>query len=119
MMNTAQFGIGLILMAVVGVGQPSVYGQVEVESELARIAKGERVYVKHCAGCHGSGGKGDGYKILGADPADLTSPAITRKSDAALLNAIHEGKPTMPSWKVRLSEDDSRDVLAYIRTLSK
>ena len=32
---------------------------------------------------------------------------------------IHEGNPNMPSWKGRLSEQDSRAVLAYIRTLAK
>jgi mono/diheme cytochrome c family protein len=118
-MNAAQIGIGLILMAVVGAGQPAAYGQVGAESEDARIAKGKKVYVKHCAGCHGAGGAGDGYKLLGTDPANLTSPAIKKKSDSALLKTIHEGKPNMPSWNVRLSEQDSRDVLAYIRTLSK
>ena len=118
-MKESQIGIGLILMAVVGAGQSAAYGQVGTESESARIATGERVYAKHCAGCHGAHGTGDGYKLLGPDPADLTSPSIKRKSDAALLKTIHEGKPNMPSWKVRLSEDDSRDVLAYIRTLAK
>jgi mono/diheme cytochrome c family protein len=75
--------------------------------------------MKHCAGCHGAEGKGDGYKMLGPDPANLTGPATKKKSDAVLLNAIHEGKSTMPSWRVRLSEQDSRDVLAYIRRLAK
>jgi mono/diheme cytochrome c family protein len=69
--------------------------------------------------CHGDKGTGEGYKLLGPDPANLTLLSTTKKSDAALLNTIHEGKPNMPSWKVRLSEQDSRAVLAYIRTLSK
>jgi mono/diheme cytochrome c family protein len=118
-MNAAQIGIGLILMAAVGAGQPAAYGQTGAELESARIAKGEKVYVKYCAGCHGAGGTGDGYKLLGPDPANLTSPSTTKKSDAVLLKTIHAGKPNMPSWKVRLSEPDSRDVLAYIRTLTK
>lgn len=89
------------------------------ESGNERLSRGKTLFAEHCAGCHGIEGKGDGYKILGADPADLTSPAIKKKPDAALLKTIHEGKPNMPSWKVRLSEDDSQDVLAYIRTLAK
>jgi mono/diheme cytochrome c family protein len=118
-MNTAQLGIGLILMAVVGAGQPVAYGQGGAEMESTRIAKGEKVYVKHCAGCHGAEGTGDGYKLLGPDPANLTSPSIKKRSDSDLLKTIHEGKPNMPSWNVRLSEQDSRDVLAYIRALAK
>jgi mono/diheme cytochrome c family protein len=118
-MKTAYVGVGLILMAVVGAGQLAAYGQAGAESEDARLAKGKKVYVKHCAGCHGTEGAGGGYKLLGPDPANLTSPSIKKKSDSALLKTIHEGKSTMPPWKVRLSEQDSRAVLAYIRTLAK
>ena len=83
------------------------------------MAKGKKVYAKYCAGCHGAGGDGGGYKLLGSDPANFTSPSMKKKSDSALLKTIHEGNPNMPSWKVRLSEQDSRAVLAYIRTLAK
>jgi mono/diheme cytochrome c family protein len=82
-------------------------------------AKGKRIFAQHCAGCHGPEGKGDGYVLLGPDPANLTRLATKKKSDAALLHTIHEGKPNMPSWKARLSEEESRAVLAYIRTLKK
>lgn len=116
-MTAVHVGLWLILIAVAG--QPEAYGQEVANSEQARVAKGKKVYVKYCAGCHGAEGKGDGYKLLGADPANLTSPSIKKKSDSSVLTTIHEGKPNMPSWKVRLSEQDSREVLAYIRTLSK
>jgi mono/diheme cytochrome c family protein len=118
-MNAGQIGLGLILMAAVGAGPPPVYGQVVADSEQAHMAKGKKVFAKYCAGCHGAAGDGGGYKLLGADPANLTSPSINKKSDSALLKTIHEGNPNMPSWKGRLSEQDSRAVLAYIRTLAK
>jgi mono/diheme cytochrome c family protein len=82
-------------------------------------AKGKQIFSKYCAGCHGSEGKGDGYLLLGPDPANLMRPATKNKSDALLLETIHEGKPNMPSWKGRLSENESRAVLAYIRALKK
>jgi len=81
------------------------------------LAKGKRLFTRHCAGCHGAEGKGDGYKLLGPDPANLTAPATRKKSDRALLTTIHEGKPNMPSWKGLLSDRDIKNVLAYIRTL--
>jgi mono/diheme cytochrome c family protein len=118
-MKTGAIGVGLILMAVVGGWTPAVPGQAGAESGAGRIENGKKVYGKYCAGCHGTEGKGDGYKILGADPANFTVPLTKKKSDTALLKTIHEGKPTMPSWKARLSDQDSRDVLAYIRTLAK
>jgi mono/diheme cytochrome c family protein len=86
---------------------------------LDRMAKGKQVYIKHCAGCHGPDGRGDGYRILGADPANLTSESIRKKSDATLLKSIHEGKATMPSWNIRLSQQDAQDVLNYIRVIPK
>lgn len=94
-------------------------GRAEAEAERSRMSKGKTLYIKHCVGCHGTEGKGDGYKLLGADPANLTSPSTQKQSDSALLRTIHEGRSTMPSWKVRLSERDSRAVLAYIRSLAR
>jgi mono/diheme cytochrome c family protein len=84
-----------------------------------RMTKGKQIYIKHCAGCHGPEGKGDGYKLLGADPANLTSKSIQNKSDATLLESIHEGKSTMPPWNIRLSQQDAQDVLTYVRFLPK
>jgi len=83
------------------------------------LAKGKMIFNKHCSGCHGTSGQGDGYRILGANPADFTSPSTRMKSDASLLKTIHEGKPMMPAWKLRLSQKESRDVLAYIRKLAE
>lgn len=80
---------------------------------------GKAIYEKLCAACHGPQGKGDGYKMLGPDPANLTSPTTTRKTDAELLRTIHKGKPNMPAWKIRLSEQEIEDVLAYIRSLRR
>lgn len=118
-MRIAHVRMLLVLMAVACGAQFLTDAQGEAESGKGEISKGKIVYVKNCAGCHGIEGKGDGYKLLGPDPANLTSPSTKKKTDSALLKTIHEGKPNMPSWKVRLSEQDSRDVLAYVRTLAK
>jgi mono/diheme cytochrome c family protein len=83
------------------------------------VARGKSLFIKYCAGCHGSEGRGEGYKLLGPDPANLAAPETKKKSDAELLKTIHTGKPNMPAWNVRLSKEESRDVLAYIRTLAK
>jgi mono/diheme cytochrome c family protein len=119
MMNLIPVRVGVLLLAVLASGESVVYGEPGADRSGARPENGKRIFIKHCAGCHGAAGKGDGYKLLGADPANLTVSATKKKSDAALLKTIHEGKSSMPSWNVRLSQQDSRDVLAYIRTLSK
>jgi mono/diheme cytochrome c family protein len=98
---------------------PVAQGQAESKAKSGDVARGKTLFVRNCASCHGPQGKGDGYKLLGPDPANLTSPSTTKKSDADLLKTIHDGKPNMPPWKVHLSENQSRDVLAYVRTLVK
>ena len=107
------------LAAIVVGSQLAIAAPIGAASPSADYAKGKRIFSQYCAGCHGIEGKGDGYLLLGPEPANLTSPAAKTKSDVALLQTIHEGKPNMPSWKARLSENESRAVLAYIRTLAK
>lgn len=113
--------VGMVLsVALISAAGPNAIGaQTELGSRSADHVGGKMIFARHCAGCHGPEGKGDGYMMLGPDPANLTTPSTTQKSDATLLQTIHEGKSTMPSWKLRLSEDDSRAVLAYIRSLTK
>ena len=94
-------------------------GQAEPKAQSGDVARGKTLFARNCASCHGLKGKGDGYRLLGPDPANLTAPSTRKKSDAGLLKIIHDGKPNMPSWDVRLSEKESRDVLAYVRTLAK
>ncbi|MCP9469138.1 MAG: cytochrome c [Nitrospira sp.] len=117
-MTTRIIGAALLLWAVLVGERSAVAGEVQ-ETTMPSVIEGKKIYVKHCVGCHGIEGKGDGYKLLGADPAMLTAPSIQKKSDEALLKTIHEGKAIMPPWNVRLSEQEERDVLAYIRTLRK
>ncbi len=118
-MNARSMGRSFLFLMIAGMCVFTFSGQVRAESDEDQLANGKKVYVKYCDGCHGAEGKGKGYKILGADPTDFTSPSTKEKSDTTLLNTIHEGKSTMPSWKIRLSEQDCRDVLAYIRSLTK
>ena len=95
-------------------------GRAEPKVQSGDVARGKATFFRHCTGCHGPEGGGDGYSFLhGPDPANLTSPSTRKKSDADLLKSIHEGKPNMPPWKTRLSEKESRDVLVYVRTLAK
>lgn len=109
----------MALTTIVVGSQLAIAAPKETDSPSADQTKGKRIFAQHCAGCHGTAGKGDGYLLLGPDPANLTRPVAKQKSDAMLLQTIHEGKPNMPSWKARLSENESRAVLAYIRTLAK
>ena len=118
-MRNAIMGAVLSVSLIPAVGPYKVWAQTKAGSRSGDDVSGKMIFARHCAGCHGPQGKGNGYMMLGQDPANLTRPSTTQKSDTTLLRTIHEGKPNMPSWKLRLSEEDSRAVLAYIRTLAK
>lgn len=94
--------------------------QAEPKAQSGDVVRGKVLFIKYCTGCHGPQGDGEGYRFLhGPDPADLTSLSTRKKSDAELFKTLHAGKPNMPPWKTRLSQKESRDVLAYVRTLAK
>lgn len=100
----------LMLPACVGRGAPA-----------SPAERGQAIYLERCAVCHGPQGRGDGPEapFLSPRPASLISAGSSVKPDTELLAVIANGKPrtAMPAWKDRLSEEQRRDVLAYIRSL--
>ncbi len=85
------------------------------------IDQGREIYQKFCLECHGVGGKGDGPRapMLAPRPGNLVSAATSTKTDDELLAILADGVPrtAMKSWKDRLTLDDRRNVLAYVRSL--
>ena len=83
--------------------------------------QGKMIFEDRCAVCHGTQGRGDGPEapFLSPRPASLISAGTSVKTDGELLAVIANGKPrtSMPAWKDLLTEEQRRDVLAYIRTL--
>lgn len=82
---------------------------------------GKKLYEWNCAVCHGDFGKGDGplRAALPTPPADLTNRQMRSKPDSALLHIIRDGHATMPAWKRQLTEEELRDLVAYLRSLSQ
>ena len=80
---------------------------------------GKAVFEKSCAGCHGADGKGNPAmaKVLGEKGLNIASKETAKKSDAELLKAIAEGSGKMPASK--LSKDDQKAALGYVRSLAK
>lgn len=91
----------------------------EALREYYNLQEGKRLYEQYCRFCHGEQGRGKAYDVT-PPPADLTSPAVQRKSDADLAQTIHEGErgTAMGSWKWALSEKEKQHVLLYIRWLA-
>jgi mono/diheme cytochrome c family protein len=72
-----------------------------------------------CAGCHGPDGKGStpAGKAVGAH--DFSSPEVQKMSDADLAGIISAGKNKMPAYAKTLKDSEIKDLVAYVRSLSK
>ena len=85
------------------------------------LEAGRLIFEDRCASCHGLQGRGDGPRapFLSPRPGSLISAGTSAKSDSDLLSTITNGKPrtAMPAWKDLLTEEQRRDVLAYVRSL--
>ena len=90
-----------------------------IAADQESIARGQAIYTKACASCHGPEGKGDGKsaKILAKKPADLNLHA-PHHTDGELFWKITEGKKPMPAFKKDLKEDQRWDVVNYLRQLT-
>lgn len=105
----------LIIVLLLTAGRASAAPPVGIPEQ------GRLIFEARCASCHGPQGRGDGPQapFLSPRPASLISAATSMKTDAELLAVITNGKPrtSMLAWNGLLTEQERRDVLAYIRTL--
>ena len=90
--------------------------------------EGGRVYKQYCKKCHGTKGDGQGLmaKDLNPKPRDFTDTArMEKRSDWQIFLGIKEGGPAvglseqMTGWKDTLSEQEMRDVAAFIRRFAR
>ena len=106
--------------------------QKYLEAPPGAPAEGRRVYLHFCSACHGPYGKGDGpyaealRQQHNIRPRDLTdSTYVGRKTDQDLFAIVslgggHMGKSTfMPAWTVSLTPGQIKDVVSYVREISK
>ena len=83
-------------------------------------------YQSHCASCHGTGGKGNGWTawLYRLKMRDLTDAAYvqTLRDDYMFQIIKHGGaslgKPGMPSWSQELDDREIRDLVVHIRSLA-
>ncbi|SRR5260370_15335601 len=72
------------------------------------VIQGRRIFIKHCAECHGFEARGD----EGSDLRNL------RAGDALIRQVITGGiKGEMPAYGKTLNEADVRALIGYLRTL--
>lgn len=82
-------------------------------------ADGAAIYKAKCASCHGATGAGDTGMGKNLKLRALGSADVQKSSDADLTKVISDGKGKMPAYKSKLSADEIKAVVTFIRTLKK
>jgi cytochrome c6 len=78
----------------------------------ADAMKGGQIYRLHCAGCHGAAG----MSTLPSAPSFARGERLMQP-DQMLLGSIRRGRGAMPGFFGVLSDRDTLDVIAYLRTM--
>ena len=97
---------------------PALTNPVEATSES--LARGEELYDRHCAKCHGADGNGTGPSTQGinADPRKLWVWGSTGDAaDGYLFSIISNGRTDMPPWGLVLAENELWDLVNYVKSL--
>ena len=76
----------------------------------------EALYKSKCQMCHGADGKGSaaGQKM---GVRDFHAPEVAKESDADLFKVTKEGKNKMPKFDGKLTDDQIKSLIKFIRGL--
>lgn len=86
-------------------------------------AHGAALYKRYCRGCHGEDGRGGAHTFMPHIETLTKRDYIELLPDGYLYMAIAGGGAAvgksgyMPAWEGTLSEQDIKDVIAFVRTL--
>jgi mono/diheme cytochrome c family protein len=88
-------------------------------STYALADSGADTYKTRCSACHGKNGAGDTMLGKNLKLRPLGSDDVQKRSDDELFIIISKGKNRMPPFDRKLSKDQIRDLVKYIRSLKK
>lgn len=101
------------------------------ETTAEASALGKAIYTSQCSGCHGEAGDGQGILTLSWLPRPRnfvrgsfryrSTPSGSPPTDADLFRTVSKGLAGsgMPAFEAILSEQERRDVVAYIKQFSQ
>lgn len=78
---------------------------------------GENLYKVSCAQCHGLTGEADTPAGRSFKAHSLNTPDALKMTDAEMLDLTKKGKGNMPAWEEMLTDEQLKDVIAYVRIL--
>lgn len=80
---------------------------------------GKITFEANCSVCHDEDGSGDTPIGMSLEIPDLRSDEVQKLSDEELIAIVTNGKDPMPSFKGKLTADEIKGVVAYVRTFAK
>jgi len=92
----------------------------EADARTRDLAAGQRIFERKCASCHNS--NGDGKTVTaGRFPYANLLDGVWRSdgSDAAIERQIREGHDPMPKFEGKLTDEEIRQTVTYVRELSR
>ena len=86
---------------------------------MDELASARKIYTEKCVRCHMEDGSGGKTEIEGTtiNAENLTTEKMKKEPDAEYIEHITDGIPSegMPAFKGKLTEQEIKDVVAYIR----
>ena len=94
-----------------------------VVSDEASLVRGEELFNRMCAVCHGDVGIGSQAYIIDKYPLlvayNLSGPAVTAYSDGYIYGIMRVGRGLMPPYGHQISHFDRWNIVNYIRLLQR
>lgn len=112
-------------MIPIGVGNEKVQSLVNpyALSDSASMARGEVLFNRNCAVCHGANGMGATATIVAKHPTvaayNLAGPLVAGYSDQYIYGMIRVGRGLMPSYGFRIPHFDRWTIVNYVRKLQR
>src|SRR5712691_360681 len=120
-MRRALIGL-VIVLAAISVFTAGLAWLLDTPRPPRSASRGERFFYELCATCHGTDGRGTWRAALFlVRPGNLADGArLGQRSDQYLFDIIRNGgapigRPGMPAFGAALSEDEIRELVAYVR----
>jgi mono/diheme cytochrome c family protein len=109
-------------------GAGALVADAQAQEDIERFTDGNAehgaaLYKRYCRGCHGEDGRGGAHTFMPHIQNLTQKDYIEFIPDGFLFTVIAEGGVAvgksgyMPAWRGTLSEQDIKDVIAFIRTL--
>jgi len=101
------------------VALPLIFCLVNFSGPLWAQGDGANQFKAKCVVCHGADGSGNTAVGKSMKLRDLGSSDVQKETDQELTTIITSGKGAMPSYKDKLTADQIKQLVAFIRQLAK